>query len=443
MSILRFALSDRRSSPAFRAWLPWVTIVGLLLMCAYLGTRPSVSVLVTLLAAASIFVFVRYPSLGPPSLIVASLVVPFTIGTGTQTEINAAVILTAVLLGLWVLDMVRRRDVRVLASSPILPLVLLVVVATVSFAVGIKPWLLFAGTAPFYSQLGGLAIYVLSAGAFLLVAHHVRDLRSLERLTWLFLGLGCAYLVWRLIPGLQGALPGLFTRGMGGSLFWTWLVALAFSQAAFNRDLRLPSRLLLVSIVVAALYVGFIQSRDWASGWIPPVVGVLAALTAAAPPFGAVALVATGSLMRLQSLPTAELATEEYSLMTRVEAWRIMLEIIKINPILGLGPANYYWYTPLFPILGYSVKFNSHNNYVDILAQTGLLGMICFLWFIFATGRLGWRLRKRVPDGFAKAYVYGALGGLAGTLIAASLGDWFLPFVYNIGLRGFQAGVLG
>src|SRR5205823_6261109 len=98
--------------------------------------------------------------------------------------------------------------------------------------------------------------------------------------------------------------------------------------------------------------------------------------------------------------------------------------------------SNYYWYTPLFPIMGYAVRFNSHNNYVDIVAQTGLVGLACLAWLAWAVGRVGWQLRTRVPEGFAQAYVYGALGGLAGTLVAGTLGDWVLPLVYNIGLTG-------
>jgi len=93
--------------------------------------------------------------------------------------------------------------------------------------------------------------------------------------------------------------------------------------------------------------------------------------------------------------------------------------------------------------LGYYVPFNSHNNYVDIVAQTGLLGLACFLWLVWEVGRLSWRLRTSVPEGFPRAYVVGCLGGLAGTLAAGMLGDWVLPFVYNIGLKGLRASVLG
>ena len=46
-------------------------------------------------------------------------------------------------------------------------------------------------------------------------------------------------------------------------------------------------------------------------------------------------------------LSSQAIATDEYSYSTRVDALLIMLEIIKVNPILGFGPANYTFYTPL------------------------------------------------------------------------------------------------
>ena len=48
-----------------------------------------------------------------------------------------------------------------------------------------------------------------------------------------------------------------------------------------------------------------------------------------------------------------------------------------------------------------------------------------------------------MPAGFAKAYTYGAIGGLVGTIVAGMLGDWVLPFFYNIGLNGFRSSMLG
>ena len=423
-----------------------LVVAGVLLLSAHLAPNASARQLILLLCAGMALVFLRWPPLGLVTLIVASLMVPFAIGTGTNTSLNITVLLLPVLIGLWLLDMlVRRRDVWLLPSRPVLPLLAFAVVAILAFIAGNLPWFPFAQAASLPAQTGGLAVFLLSAGAFLLMAHQVRDLRWLQTLTWLFLALGGLYVAGRLLPALGRFTGQLFQNGATGSLFWTWLVALAFSQAAFNRRLHLVWRLALAGLTLGILYIGWFHSRTWASGWMPPLVAVVVALWTGAPRLGLPLVLVTGTMgaFNMQKIVGTVMAGQQYSLMTRLEAWRIVIGIVKVNPVLGLGPANYYHYTPLSPILGWYVKFNSHNNYVDIIAQTGLLGLACFLWFAWEAGWLAWRLRARAPEGFAQAYVYGALGGLAGTLVAAMLADWVLPFVYNIGLAGFRASVLG
>jgi O-antigen ligase len=182
--------------------------------------------------------------------------------------------------------------------------------------------------------------------------------------------------------------------------------------------------------------------RYWISGWLPALLTLITVILLGKPEWGVFAVI-IGSVILLFN---ASLVTDvfnqgdnTYSTITRLEAWRIMVEIIKVNPIFGLGMANYYFYTPLFPILGYKINFNSHNNYIDIIAQTGLVGLFCFLWFIGTLWLLGWYMRSRVPEGFPRAYVIGVLGGLVGTMALAVLGDWVIPFVYNIGLEGFRS----
>jgi hypothetical protein len=422
-------------------------IGGVLLASAYLAPRASERYILLLLAASVAVVFFRWPPLGLAFLIVSSLVVPFAIGTGTQTSINAAFLVLALLLGLWLLNLVRQRELR-LPSSPVhLPLLSFVLIAIIAFIAGQLPLNAFASTAPERAQIGGLAIFVLSAGAFLLVAHQIKDLRWLERLTWLFLALAGLFMTGRLLPSLGAITNHVFQDGADASIFRTWVVALAFGQAAFNHQLRRRWRLALAGLVLATLYIGLFQSRSWASGWLPPIVALIATLCVGAPRVGLLTTLVTGSLVTLNMQIIISrlvmVGDQSYSLMTRLEAWRILAEIVRVSPVLGLGPANYYWYTALYPILGWYVKFNSHNNYVDLVAQIGLLGLACFLWFIWRLWWLGWRLRQHAPTKFSQAYVYGALGGLAGTLASMMLADTFLPFVYNIGFTGFRSSVLG
>jgi hypothetical protein len=425
--------------------LRWLIGAGVLLASALLACRASQRWLLLLVGGGAALIFWRWPPAGLVALVAASLVVPFEVGTGTQTTLNAAVLLVALLLGLWLLDVVvRRRRAWLLPSRPVYALLALVGAAVLAFLAGQLPWFP-ASAAPLFSQLGGLAVYGLSAGAFLLAAHQVRDRCWLERLTWVFLALGGLYVAGRLLPPLGRLTGGVFQRGSTGSLFWVWLVALASGQALFNRRLGDAWRLALGALAVAALYVGLVQSRSWASGWLPPVTALVAVLWAGAPRWrwGLVLVGVPAVALGWQRLFDLVMVNEEYSAMTRWEAWRILAEIVRVSPLLGLGPANYYWYTPLYPILGWHVRFNSHNQYVDLVAQTGILGLACFLWFAWETWRLGGGLRERLPDGFERAYVCGALGGLVGTMAAGMLADWVLPFVYNIGLFGFRASVLG
>jgi O-antigen ligase len=240
------------------------------------------------------------------------------------------------------------------------------------------------------------------------------------------------------------------------SMFWTWLPALALGQLLFNRQLKRPVRLWLVVLLAAAAYVVWLRMNDWVSGWAPFSVAAAAVVwlrvwrnnRAAGLAVGA-ALVALAVLaypaVFVHAGGEQELAT---SWGGRQALYRATLDLVTDHPILGLGPAAYRHYAAArWLSLGVGRALyvrplvSSHNNYIDLYAQMGLVGLGLFLWFLAEVGRLGWRLASRVVD-FEEGYVQGALGGLAGTVVAMLLADWFLPFVYNIGFPGFRTSVL-
>jgi hypothetical protein len=419
---------------------PFLVISELLLIAAmaFMASQRQLTLMLFVpLGIGLILTLLRWPSLGLVVASVAGLVVPYLGPSG----LNVTMILIGLLLGLWLLDMmVSPRQTQFVASRTVWPLLAFLVVAAISFGVGQFPWLSFALHAPLGAQLGGLTIIVLSVGTFLLAANQMHDLRWLSRLTWVFLAIGAvSVLVRSILPAL-----GLPTRDLFlpvGTVFYIWLVAMAFSQAVFNGDLHPGWRWVLGGLVLVTLYVLFFLKVGDKSGWLSSCV-CIAVIIAARSWRAGLALVPVAVLSALY-LWSGLVSTDEYSISTRFDAWSIMGQIIKISPVLGLGFANYYWYTPLFPIRGYAVSFNSHNNYVDIGAQMGLVGLVCFLWILWEVGWLGWQLRKQVTSGFAQAYVYGALGGLAAMIVAGMLGDWILPFFYNVGLNGFRTSMLG
>lgn len=416
-----------------------------LALVGYLAWRPSPFFVALPLLLAGGWLLLRHPPLGPIALVLSAMVIPFAIGTGTQTSLNMAFLMVPALGVIWFVGMYRRRSFALVPSRTTLPLIGLVLAITLSLLSGYLLWNPFAHLASIRAQIGGWGIFAFSALTFLLTANQIKEVRWLKRLVWVFLALTAVFLIPWYLPA-TGFVSRLFPEGVNGSLFWIWTVTLAFGQALFNRDLNRTTRISLIVLVALALGVGILRTRSWASGWLPGLLAI-GLLTWFRWPRAGLAMGVLAAAVGSVAFPTIErlvLTTDnQYSLITRQAAFEIVIQIIKANPLLGVGPANYYYYTPLYSILGWYVEFNSHNQYIDIVAQTGLLGLGFFAWFVFEVARLGWRLRNRFEDGFARAYVYSCLAGLAGTLVAGMLGDWFLPFVYNIGIAGFRASVLG
>ncbi len=438
---------ERFNNSGVKRYISLAVIVLVLLLATCFGRNPSLTYFVAIGGAVGLVILLRRPELGLAFLLITALGVPYAISTGTQTPIHLAVVLIPLLLALWLSAMVLRKSVHLIPSIVNLPLICFVASATISLIVGNLQWNYFAGMASLQSQLGGWAIFSFSAGVFLLVANQIKDLKWLQSFTIIFLLIAGLVVLGRLVPSIATATSRLVVEpGAIGSLFWVWLVALAGGQAVFNRSLNTAVRLLLAALVVATLSYGYSLNRTWVSGWLPPLVALMTLAWLYSWRLGCVVTIAGGLaiLIRDPGLVSGLVSAKQYSIDTRLEAWQIMFEhIVPINPVLGLGPANYYFYTPLFPILGYYVSFNSHNQYVDILAQTGVVGLAVFGWLMAAIAKVGWDLRHRVSDGFARGYVYGCLAGLIGSLYAGVHGDWFLPFVYNVGLAGFRASMLG
>jgi O-antigen ligase len=431
-----------------RKWLQLVIIIGVLFFSLVIAsTTPEFTVLAVIAALPVLvvggYLIIRYPPLG--------FLLVIAISTVFKIEIPPIGLIATVLLlltVLWVFDMVvRQREINLVNSPTITPLIMFTAVVILAFIVGQLPWFSISQV-PLDNQIGGMAIFILSFAAFILVAHQVRDIRWLKWMVFLYLGLAApaVFIGMRILPGWRTLNQLLLhSKTTGGSLFWLWLAAMSFSQVMFNKNLAMKWRVILMAVLLGYLYLALGRNRSWTSGWAPTFVTLFVILWVARPKWAMpLTMIGTGALILLFQpiYNSVFIGDNEYSAMTRWEAWRIVGEIIKVNPILGLGPGNYYNYTLLFPILGFYVEFNSHNNYVDIVAQTGILGLICFVWFVVVTWQLGWRLRKQVPkDGFTQAFVYGTLGGLAGSVAAGMLGDWVLPFVYNIGIFGLRSSI--
>jgi hypothetical protein len=451
-------LNEQFSSQSISRWyrryiLPgkkYIVTAIVLLMSAYLAFLGTSTVFMALLALAAAVVgaavLYRHLQLGLLLLILVSFGINYTVGTGTQTSINATILLIGGLTALWLLDMILVKKMIKLADSPtILPLLLIIVVSILAFINGQLRWFNYAQQAPLLAQVGGLMTFIVSISAYLVVVHLLTDVIWLKRLVWAFIAFGGVFIITRFTPELVRFGNRTFAYGSTASIFWLWLPVLTASQGFFNTKLSKPIRAGLIALCLLTMYFAIVVAYDWKSGWLPPLAALAVIFWFGAPKLRPLFIPAVGLLILARFFNITGLVTggEDYSVLTRVEALRILLEIIKVNPFLGLGPANYYWYTPLFPILGYNVSFNSHNNYIDIVAQIGIFGLLFFVWFFWELARTGLRMLPTAPEGFERAFVIGVLGGIAGTVVAGFLGDWIIPFVYNVGLVGFRSSIFG
>jgi len=438
---IKFKLfSFNRTISITRQWLQFGIATAVILLStaiAFWGSSKIFILLLVLLAGVGVILaLLRQINLGFILIFLGGMFVPFY-GPG---GLNAAAAMVALMLGLWIMEMfVVQRNFQFVRSHTMLPILIFLVVCTLAFFIGQIPWFVFARQAPLTAQLGGYAIIVFSVGGTLLAAHLIKTIKWLKTIVWTFIGLSSIYIIGRAM-GLS-FIEHIFRFGFTAqSMFWTWLMALVFGQVMYNTELTRRMRGLLIALVLLILYVGIIQGYEWKSGWFPPLIAMAALIMIRYRKlivFG-IPFVVAGALFFIIRL----IGTDAYSWGTRLDAWRIVLEISRISPFLGMGFGNYYWYTPLFPIRGYHVVFNSHSQFVDLIAQTGYLGLLTFFWVFFDLGRLSWKLSKQLPDGFPRAYAYGILAGIIATPVAAFLGDWVLPFVYNIGLNGFRASIL-
>lgn len=441
------------------SFLTFMAVTAVLVLAALAGRQPSLRLVFPVVAVAGVLLLVRQPGLGLAVLAGLSFTLPITFGTGTEVSLTAPVFLIPAVAAAWLVDGLRRRSLRLPASPTVLPLLLFAGSGLLSLVAGNAYWdpLVPRSGNLLLVQLGQWAIFALSALVFLLAADLGQSERWLRAAVWTFLAVGAIAVLEFYLPPLQRVLGFSAGKMANRSMFWAWLAAMAAGQLVFNRGLKPLPRLGLVALLTASAYVVWFRMNDWTSGWVPFTVAVVAVVwlriwrrnRAAAAAVGAVLLALAAGLYPV----LFEHAGGEVELQTswggRQVLYRAVFDVANAHPILGLGPAAYRHYAHtrwLSEGVGRAFytrpNVSSHNNYIDIYAQTGLVGLGLFVWFLIAVGRGGWRLRSRFHDDFADGYVNGALGGLAGTVVAMMLADWFLPFVYNIGFPGFRTSAL-
>jgi len=424
-----------------------VALVGLAFVTLRLGPT-----MTPVFAALPLLLLVALNRLeyGPVAILFAAAFVRFTLPTGTQSEIVASMALTGALLAVWLFRMVavekRLRLQPAATNAPLLGFILAVFFSYLWGNAFRDPLLVIWSTWPFV-QLGALAEMVLLPGAFFLAANTVRSTRLLKVITALMSGAGALYLLGFLImvtvPSQEESMRTLISRFNSGGMFSLWFSILVYTQILFNRRISPWLRLGLSGLLVVWVYRFFVVGVTWLAGWLVPAVALVVVSFLRSKRLFLVLLILLAVYLALGwdywvGVVAAREASE--SGYTRLSAYRQNWQVTRHHLLFGTGPVGYaIYYMTYFP----SAAMASHSDYIDVLAQTGLVGLVLYLAFFGALLWMAYGLVRRLRGrgDFVEAYANALFAGSVGCVVAMGLGTWLIPFIYTASLAGFDHAV--
>ena len=110
------------------------------------------------------------------------------------------------------------------------------------------------------------------------------------------------------------------------------------------------------------------------------------------------------------------------ALSLRVFYNQIARQLIKDSPFLGIGQGNFVWTFSNPGVFANWIYQPVHNIYLLIAAETGILGLFAFLWFLFRIMRSIYLERKEIKD---RSVLY-CLLGIVCFFLAVGFFDHFL-----------------
>ena len=328
----------------------------------------------SLLALLAVFIVLTFPE-----------TLPFGIASGTVAKP-----LGALLIGAWVLHLLRSRDDPVFQRRA-LPMMSLLV-GFVGFAAMSALWA--TGSGAVVSDLSRLAQMAM---LFVIAFSAARTRRDLAVLSGAYVFAAALTSSYALATGVKVA--GRLTGGIVNSNFLAAELAAAILLAGFMLAATrsgLARTALAASIGINAVAFTLTQSRGGAIAlfaglgcavllggrWRPhAIVGVLLAGAVGATYF--FALAAPSVRDRLTNISAQGSSG-------RADEWQIAYRIFVQHPIGGAGLGNYALLAPHYATANLQLLrvqfvirgFVAHNTYLQVVSELGLIGLVLFAWLI-------------------------------------------------------------
>lgn len=232
--------------------------------------------------------------------------------------------------------------------------------------------------------------------------------------------------LFQIATGRVSYFPGGFSRVQATfehpNPFAAYLTMLIILGAALYRHLPGGYRLLMLALLCC--YAGLLVATYARGEWIAAVAGLLVVgfldnrRLFMAVLVGAVVLVLTipSIQARFADLSQAERPSGApgNSLAWRVEYWRQILNL-QTDPLFGIGLRSVE--------LSAEAAKAPHNDFIRVYVETGLVGLLAYLWLIFVLLRQSVRAVARAPDGLASALAAAFAAAVTSFLLLSLIGN--------------------
>jgi O-antigen ligase len=123
---------------------------------------------------------------------------------------------------------------------------------------------------------------------------------------------------------------------------------------------------------------------------------------------------------------------EDHSIaLSRLPVWESCLQLIRKNPLHGSGLGTFPWsFPPVRPVGLHDRWLEAHNDYIQIVTETGLPVLLPIFWALYLVFNTGLKTHSRTQSRFRAGVTLGALGGIVAMLIH-SLVDFNLQITSN------------
>jgi O-antigen ligase len=229
-------------------------------------------------------------------------------------------------------------------------------------------------------------------------------------------------------------IESLHPRCREARLTWLWVSAAVATVLMLGAAYASQSRGAWLGIAAAMVAVAVASSRR-AAAWFCGLVATATLVGA----LGAAQLLPSTILqrftdvlpvMQIPNIATAEVTDANFPLIERLAHWQAALDMWRDAPWLGVGIGNYPVVYPAYAVGRWRDPLgHAHNIYLNIGAETGLVGLLAYVAFWLSVLWLAVRT-IRLARGLWRAVAAGSLGVFVALSVHNSVDNLFVQGMY-------------